>query len=321
MRKLMIFAFILVFAGCMNKKEVVEEKATYQPVAEIESRQPVGLYYDNGTIVWYEVRPRTHFLHIVDAQTGETLGSMARLGQGPEEFMNAVAGWAINDRCLHVFDINDTTRNAYLDLDSFLLKKDYYIPAEKIDKNKVFSVRKMNNSEKAFKANYRGKESEFGTYPIPDIPLLHTGGFGYNPNNGALVYYLSDFPYLAMYQNEGGEFNNKWINSEITPYQKNSDNKVVFDYPMRGIKRIAMLKDYIVGIQQTVARHEEKGAAKGLDVSKREQTVFVYNYDGELVRILDYGVPLLLLAGDVNSNTLYMIVADPEFRIVKSSLS
>lgn len=319
--KVVMCFFIVSLTACVNeKKDVKEEKSGFEFIADVESTLPGALFYDDGCIIWYDARPRSNYMHVLDARTGNSLGSMGKYGQGPQEFTMMLLDDIVMNRCFYGYDINDLNKKAYFSLDSLLEHKDYFIREEDMPEEKSFRIKKSKDPNHVFTANYKGVKSEFGTFPIKDLPVHFSGGIGFNSNNECLVHYVFDFPYLAMYKNVNGSFERKWIKTELPDYDLKSETEVVLEHKKRGIKGIAMLKDYIIAKQQTKTRHESMKESRGLDVSTVEQTVFVYDYDGNLLKILDFGVPIIRVSGDINTNTLYMIVADPDFKIVRSKI-
>lgn len=55
-------------------------------------------------------------------------------------------------------------------------------------------------------------------------------------------------------------------------------------------------------------------------MSKCPHTVFLYDYDGNLVKIVDLGIPVMRIAADCQDNVLYAIGADPDYILVKYEL-
>ena len=48
--------------------------------------------------------------------------------------------------------------------------------------------------------------------------------------------------------------------------------------------------------------------------------IFLYDYDGNLVKIVDLGIPVMRIASEEQSNTLYAIGVNPDFVLVKYEL-
>lgn len=50
------------------------------------------------------------------------------------------------------------------------------------------------------------------------------------------------------------------------------------------------------------------------------RTVFVYDYDGKLLKIVNLGMPVMRIAADGRSNALYVIGVNPDFALAKYDL-
>ena len=81
-----------------------------------------------------------------------------------------------------------------------------------------------------------------------------------------------------------------------------------------------MSKDYIIALQRDYTVDDMDERKVGRDVSKCPRTVFLYDYDGNLRKIVDLGIPVMRIAADHRSNVLYAIGADPEYLLVKFEL-
>ena len=57
-----------------------------------------------------------------------------------------------------------------------------------------------------------------------------------------------------------------------------------------------------------------------MNFEKLPKTVFLYDYHGNFIKIIDVGIPLLRIAGDIHNNELYAIGLDGEFIMIKFSV-
>lgn len=80
------------------------------------------------------------------------------------------------------------------------------------------------------------------------------------------------------------------------------------------------MKDYIAIIQRDYEIDKTDESTVGMNFDKLPKTVFLYDYEGKLKRIIDLGIPLIRIAGDTESNTLFAIGVDPELVLIKSEL-
>lgn len=83
------------------------------------------------------------------------------------------------------------------------------------------------------------------------------------------------------------------------------------------ISEMAITKDYIV-----VARSKEfkKDIDSNTGHQIRPHTLYLYDYELNLINIIDVKVPICRLAGNEKANTVYAIVTNPEYSIVKLEL-
>ena len=83
---------------------------------------------------------------------------------------------------------------------------------------------------------------------------------------------------------------------------------------------MVLTKDFIVAIQRDYENDRTSETAVLKDLSLLPQTLFVYDYDGKLHKIINFKVPITSIAGDIKTNTIYAIYADPDFRLGKTVL-
>jgi hypothetical protein len=84
---------------------------------------------------------------------------------------------------------------------------------------------------------------------------------------------------------------------------------------------MALTKDFIVTIQRDYEDDPTDESKVGRDIGKLPQTLFVYDYDGNLLKTINYSVPIGRIAGDIKTNTIYAIYADPDFKLGKSLIN
>ncbi len=135
-----------------------------------------------------------------------------------------------------------------------------------------------------------------------------------------LVYATMRVPYIASYKRQGNHFTLLWEKKEDIDYEF-VNNRIKIDESRRGPMELALTKDYIATLQRDYSKDPTDESTVGRGFSKLPQTLFVHNYKSELVRILDFKVPIVRIAADVSTNTVYAIVVDPDFRIVKLDIN
>ncbi|CDE02681.1 hypothetical protein DXA58_10175 [Bacteroides uniformis] len=98
------------------------------------------------------------------------------------------------------------------------------------------------------------------------------------------------------------------------------NNEVIFDRRVKGVRGLCMSKDFIITLQRDRRKDDTDESTVGRDASKCPHTVFLYDYDGNLVKIVDLGIPVMRIASEEQSNTLYAIGVNPDFVLVKYEL-
>lgn len=176
------------------------------------------------------------------------------------------------------------------------------------------------DAEHCFETLLRGRTFSFGNYPIPEVKRYLGGEKEYNISRGVFVYSCYDFPYLALYQQNEDGFSLKWEWRTDGDEYEIRNNEVIFDRRVKGIRGLCMSKDYIVTLQRDRTQDDTDESTVGRDASKRPRTVFLYDHDGNLVKIVNLGIPVMRIAADEHNNTLYAIGVNPDFVLVKYEL-
>lgn len=315
------------------KKEntpVLRETMSPQLVSDdIITTMPGRFIVTDKYLVWEDPFARDYFVHVHDKLTGEKLGMMGKVGEGPEEFISGgISNYCIDNR-FRAVDANGNTEG-YLSIDSLLLQKKTFIPLSEKEKKELPKMAQVekglfighteDGSDTYFAANVHGKESKFGVYPIPEVKK-HVGGYqAYDAQSGLFAYCSFKFPYLALYKRRDHIFELQWeYKPEKVDYQIRED-RLVIDRKRGGIAGISLCKDYIVALQRDRENDPMDESTVGRNASKCPRTVFLYDYDSHLVKIVDLGMPIIRIAADRKSNTLYAIGVNPDYILAKYEL-
>jgi len=327
-------AFLFLLSCKVDSQKKIERVSLNIEIISdsIYTRMPGRLFKISKHIVWQDPFESNGFIHVIDVETKKEVGVMGNVGQGPKEFNTPSINKGSKNTLL-IFDLN-TKRQAIFSLDSLILHKDYYIPLYNASNKKV--TRKIQLNDKSiisltpektqpFKIEKNELIIEFGSSPINEQIEngynIFQGSIAYNENKKILVYSVIYFPYIAIYKRID-EFNFKLQNEHKEEVQYDiSNNKLILSKNNRsGISEMTLTKDYIVTIQRDYERKKTEESTIGMDFEKLPQTIFLYNYKGELQKIADVGIPILRIAGDIESNDLYAFGVDPEFVLVKCEL-
>ncbi len=121
---IIIFIFFLI-SSCQSKKTDIQRINLQSQVLndEIFTMMPGDLLLVDNYLVWSDPFARDYFLHIHNSSTGEELGVMGKVGEGPKEFVTPL----INRYCINhqIFAVDANGRTAgYLSIDSLLNGKE-----------------------------------------------------------------------------------------------------------------------------------------------------------------------------------------------------
>lgn len=322
--------FLLLFLLSCSPRPVEPVRVKMQPQVlsnEIVTTMPGDLFMADEFLVWSDPFARDYFIHVHDASTGKVVGTMGKVGEGPQEFVTPSVSRFCVDRQVFAQDANGNTVG-YLSLDSLLLQRNPFITLTEFEKTlKMGKIDKgvyLTNTEDGdadyFRLNVDGKESTFGVYPVRDVKQ-HVGGYeAYHPEAGWLVYVSFRFPYMALYKREGDAFQLQWERkSEKETYEK-VDDHLVFDRKIMGAGDVCMSKDYIITLERDREVDPMDESTVGRNASKCPRTVFLRDYNGNLLKIIDLGMPVMRITADLKSNALYAIGVNPDFMLAKYDL-
>ena len=324
----------LFFFSCQSKTEDVKrEKVTSQTITDsIFTRMPGRLIKVDNYLVWEDPFAADKFIHVIDIHQNKEIGTMGKIGQGPEEFNTPSISSSFIKNNVFVFDLN-SPHQAYFSIDSLKENKNPYRKYENNELNKIMDIINFSENgfiisqpseEKRFKLISNDKSIEFGD-PFIDNKIdnsfdIYQGAMGINEKKHKFVFASLRLPYLEIYDIKDHEPSLVYA-SELP---KNSyhivGTSVKPNTQKKGAWDLTLLKDYIAIIQRDYEIDKTDESTVGMDSYKLPKTVFLYDYEGKLKRIIDLGIPLIRIAGDTESNTLYAIGVDPEFVLIKSEL-
>lgn len=99
-----------------------------------------------------------------------------------------------------------------------------------------------------------------------------------------------------------------------------ADDKIIFDRKIVGAYDVCMSKDYIITLERDREKEPVDESTVGRNISKCPHTLFLYDYDGNLLKIVDIGMPAIRIVANRKSNTLYAIGVDPDYVLAKYEL-
>lgn len=332
-KKLLYLLCILAFYACKDISSKVE-RLTLQPSSIIQdslfTQIPGSLLLCNRYLVWEDSFNPKYFLRIVDINAKKEIGIMGVIGRGPKEFITPQSIKSTGNK-VFTFDLNQD-KQAYYSIDSLLMGKDPFIshPLHSINnclnivqitKNEFISLQPEN--EYPFQWIHADSSvSFFGKNLIKeklnDYFTCRQGYLKYNPDKKALIYCANHFPYIALYEKKDSTFLLKWEKTSPKRSYEVENGKIHFLDNQEIPNGMAITKDYIIVLQQDEdAKLPPIKRTGGIrDFSKVPNTIFVYDYEANLKKIIKMDMPILRIEGDNNSNTLYAIGIDLDFCIL-----
>lgn len=329
-----LLAFLLLYTSSCSEESSVERQSIKSTMVKTDlmTSMPGELLAFEDLLVWFDLNPDS-FLHVEDIKTGKTIQEIGRLGSGPEDFTAPFISWYPNKKVL----VTDcfAERAMILSLDSIAKMTPLAIPFSKKSLQCV--------GENLFVQSCTGKDSPlifwvngtgipFGKYPlenkkISNVEEVFQGIHSYNPQNGCLVQSFPELSQITCYRLIKNQFVEEWTKRlPGVDYQIDSNGVLrINEVENPAPSAIALTKDYIVTIERderteeiTIENHSENRFLRNF--SKAPQTLFVYDYDFQLKKILHTRIPMFRLAANGSDNVVYFIGVQEEFCIAKYNL-
>lgn len=327
-KNICLFIILSLIISCENtkEKEVIRAISEFEVLNdEILTNFPGGIYLLDENIVWFDPFTSTHFLHCLEKDSGNEISLFGNIGQGPNEFVSPMIDDNSWNNNLYAYDVNGNTKG-YFSVDKLKKGEDAFIRLSKEDSDirslgydkrlgdNLYIGINIENEDKPYKVYDNGKEKHFGEYLLPNEKKNFNSTIIYNSDKKLLVTGSTVVNYFSCYKKKGDNFRLIWENREDYEYSTR-DSRVVFDNSRKGSYGMAITKDFIVTLQRDYENDKTKESEVGRDISKLPQTLFVYDYDGDLLKIINYSVPIGRIAGDIKTNTIYAIYAEPDFKL------
>jgi hypothetical protein len=334
MKPIQYCLLLLLFWSCHSKTtDVVREKIAFEIVTDsIYSRMPGRLIKTKDYLVWENPFTNDKFLHVHDIKSGREVGKMGTIGQGPGEFNTPSIDQTYLKNNILVYDLN-TPHQALFNIDSLVEDRN---PYTRLKNNEFTMATRIKNigedkfiiyqpaEEKRYRIISNENNIAFGEPFIRaniDNPYdIFQGSIAYNERRNKLIFTSSRLPYMEIYDIENN-IPTLIYQREIPPKSYRIQGRQLKENRQRkGAVGVTALKDYIVTIQRDYDVDNTDESTVGMDFTKLPTTVFLYDYEGSLQRIVDVGIPIFRIAGDVECNTFFATGLDVEFVIIKCEL-
>ena len=291
---------------------------------------PGTILYQDGMVYWDDVTSSENIIHAVDVKKKTELVAFANRGEGPNDFTAETLSLC-PDGGIFLNDSNKPLEILY--------------QVNRSDGSVVFTSNKYEHHSGATSLLHLNDGSTLFLCPRLDKLFLTTDGhaFGERPikdemNNAydvfqgqiayhserkVLVYCNLVFPYLSVYKHSG---NGNWsLSKELKgdwDYTVNEGTLRFAPDSKKGAMELALTDDYIVLLQRDtevegVLSNKEK---RGRNMASLPHSLFVYDYDLKLKKIINMPFPMLRLCGDADTNTVYAMSVNPEFELISIDL-
>ena len=330
------FLIAVLFFSCSGKNVEVQRISNLEYVVvsdSIYTRMPGTILYQDGIVFWEDPISFDNIIHAVDVKNRTELLAFGNRGEGPNDFTETImsldseGGIIVNDlnKPLEIhFQVNIDKKSVSFssykyDCDNKATRLLY------LDKGKV--LYHYPEAEKMFQVKENTSEYSFGERPIKEKMNnaydIFQGQIAYNPQRRLLVYSNLIFPYLSIYKRLDSE---GW--SQIGEWKENldytiSEGKLNFaPDSKKGAMELALTNDYIVLLQRDTEIEENisNKDMRGRNMASLPRSLFVYDYDLNLKKIVNMPFPMLRLCGDVATKTDYAMSVNPEFELIKLEL-
>lgn len=336
---LFVFAFIVV--SCKEKAELVVERVAIEPhilTNDVFTSLPGDLLVYNNYVVWSNETEIDGYVNVVDKHTGKPLSAFVRKGSGPEEFVTPKIAWAPDDKLL-VYDINSPKTRIYSLTNAVngITETNPIVNFNGLKYNKLNVLSDGSfmlftpSLDKPFMTIVGEEKKSIGNFPVAskekivNSQSVFLGTVALNPFKKILAYSVGKMSYLALYAYGEGDVEKKLEKrfSEVDYTIDTNGQLIINNTPKYSPTAIALTKDYIVSIErdkQIPSPPSPKRMIRGRDFSKTPHTVFVYDYEMNLLKIVDLGIPVSRIASDGHTNELFFIGVKEDFCIGFCSL-
>lgn len=326
-----ILALVLISCKERGAREVERLTMTSAHIVSdsIETMMPGIMYVAGKYILWTDPFHSDRFVHVLDANTGKEISTIIEKGEGPGQFVTPDLALIGQDK-LFLYDRN-SERKGLFSIEKAINKENPFVESVKKDMKGATQMLAAKNEElilfypdksEPFILEKNGQRTAFGKLPVEEVTNgynVFQGAVAYYPDKDKLIYATSGIPYMAIYKRCGDSFCLENESLRNTNYSINN-GEFVYKEQEQGAKGMALLKDYIVTLERDRTIDDTDESKVGRDFTKLPQTVFLYDYKLNLRKIIHLGMPVIRIAADPSTNTLYVIGVNPDFMLMKYEL-
>ncbi len=329
-----LLMYLLVCISCQNNntRSIVVEKKGFETLSDSLLSQMPGVLLCAGKYLFWSDPFNSPFAHFIDKETGKEVAATGQYGQGPDDFSMPEFAEYKGDT-IFVWDLNED-KQMFVTLNSDGVCSVRHLANRGLawSYNRIIQLsdnRSIRHNAMSIDHPFSficGKDTvKFGKDPIKgDFSSdskydCFQGEVCYNRSKDLLVYCPIRFEYMAIYVFDGKTFGLKYEYAPTPKYNVSDGDLKILDGTRAGAKGLCFTASYIATLEYDYD-NEEVTLPRGRDFSKLPHCIFLRDYSGTLQRKIDLNVPILRIAGDERSDTLYAIVVVDEFNLVKVEL-
>lgn len=337
--RLQILSYSLILSlciGCTFKQEsssAVEALSPEVVVEEVHVRVPGQLMIADDFIVFQDMASADTILNVYDKTTGGYVTGVGVIGNGSGEFVSPQVIKGLNND-IFMRDL-DGDYSAIYSLDGLMSGGDFCteIPLPVYDNvlsgafvsDNEYLMLKPENDFHLFRVCNRDKMIySFGQTPLEkkivsdNMPALYNGELHYNPHTEYMLCRFF-FPLVHLYKKESGYF--RLVGTkELGRYEFVEKEGRVLAEPLEPCRTqmACLTKNYVVLLDDGRMDEEKRESLNAPAISRRQLIALDQELKEE--KVIDVNMDIFSIGSDGQSDTLYLLVADPDFKIVKVEL-
>lgn len=331
-----LFLCLIICISCNKNKQLTPINMSYKILNDSIMISSPGFFKISGDYLYLsDLRATDSIINIYDKNTGKQLTSFGSLGNGPNEFTTPIINSGINGSItilnvgsskLYLLNAQNllNNKNGYIDLtppqtiDSQsmqLIDENTYLYLSPDENNTLFKI--LNNTNNTI--------TNFGEFPVTNEKKyinykdIYQGEINYDYYNDYLLLKFIQVPEIILFKKNKIQFD-KILSKKLSNYDyeiKNNNLQINYLEPCR-TKMVSMTKNYIVLLDDSNINIEKRKTMKRPVLSRRQLILLDYKLESQ--KVIDLDMDIYLITSDSRSDDLYLIVANPEYSIIKIAL-
>ena len=330
--KTLIIISCSIFCSCGNNQLAKVERLKVQVEilnSDLEIQYPGTIFVTHKCLVLHDPFMSSEHIKLLDTETGDVILGFIDIGQGPKEFVTPTFSYSTKG-ILTIFDLN-SPKKVQFDIDSLYEGKISINPTQ-LYQNDIFELIMLGDNE--FVAGiYRNENPfrfiqndssmyEFGNYPIQeDITNafnVFQGTILYNDEKSIMCYATFNTPYLSLYEYKDQTFTMIWETKFKKAQYFISNNQLRWENNhVCGISEFAFTRDYIVCMVKEMYLKDATG--RGIK-EKMARAIYLYDYEGNLKKILELDLHSFRISADPKTNIVYLVGMDDGWCLARIDL-